>query len=260
MSENQTPTPETEVSQPTTATPAAPTAAASRFGVPASIVLGAVIIAGAVIYTGQESGPTAVAPSDGVPAQETPEINIEPVTKDDHIRGNPNAPIMIVEYSDYDCPFCKRFHEDTMGAIMDEYGADGQVAWVYRHFPLEVLHPNAAKVAEASECVAELGGNEAFWTFSDLVFGERGTNSPTDMTQLPSFATQSGVSVAAFNECLDSGKYTEQIAADVQEAIAAGAKGTPHSYVIGGGQQITINGAQPFQNVKASIDAILETI
>lgn len=89
---------------------------------------------------------------------------MSPVTSEDHIKGNMNAQVTIVEYSDYDCPFCTRFHT-TMNAISKKYGDD--LAWVYRHFPLEQLHPNAKAVAVASECVAKLGGNEAFWTFTD---------------------------------------------------------------------------------------------
>jgi len=192
--------------------------------------------------------------------QETPETEVAPVTEDDHIRGNPNADIMIVEFSDYDCPFCKRFHEETMMQVMNDYGADGQIAWVYRHFPLEQLHPNAPKIAEASECVAKLGGNEAFWTFSDLVFGERSINAGTDMTALPGFASQAGVSESEFTACLESGEFTEQIAADIQEAIKAGARGTPYSILIAGDRQVPINGAQPYANVKATIDAIIESL
>ncbi|MCA9363168.1 thioredoxin domain-containing protein [Candidatus Kaiserbacteria bacterium] len=90
--------------------------------------------------------------------------NMDPVTESDNIKGNPDAGIVIVEYSDFDCPFCTRFHA-TMNQVVKEY--DGEVAWVYRHFPLEQLHPNAKSVAIASECVAKLEGNDAFWKFAD---------------------------------------------------------------------------------------------
>lgn len=92
--------------------------------------------------------------------------NLKPVTSADHIRGDINAPVKIVEFSDIDCPFCKRFHT-TMLEVMNTYGKEGKVAWVYRHFPLTQLHPDAANKAEASECVAELGGNDKFWEFVD---------------------------------------------------------------------------------------------
>lgn len=92
---------------------------------------------------------------------------LPPVTAADHLDGPVGAPITIIEYSDLDCPFCKRFHE-TMNQVKAEYG--DQVAWVYRHLPLLSLHPNAGLLAEATECVAELGGNDKFWDFLDRVF------------------------------------------------------------------------------------------
>jgi len=95
------------------------------------------------------------------------EVNIDPVTQDDWIKGDKNAPISIVEYSDIDCPFCKR-HHPTLDQLVEEY--DGQVNWVYRHFPLDQLHPDARKKAEASECAGDQGGNEAFWEFLDLLY------------------------------------------------------------------------------------------
>lgn len=92
--------------------------------------------------------------------------NLAPVTAADHIRGDINAPVKIVEFSDIDCPFCKKFHT-TMQEVMKTYGKDGKVAWVYRHLPLTQLHPDAKNKAEASECVTEIGGKDKFWAFVD---------------------------------------------------------------------------------------------
>lgn len=89
------------------------------------------------------------------------------VGEEDEIRGDQNATVTVIEYSDYDCPYCSRFHE-TMKQILDEYS--GQVRWVYRQFPLVQLHPNAPKLSEAAECVSTLEGEEAFWRFSDVYF------------------------------------------------------------------------------------------
>jgi protein-disulfide isomerase len=233
----------------------------NSLGVPIAIVIAGVLIAGAVYM----SGGSTKAPSQGVKIPTAEELGnaqppiepvIAPVTKDDHIKGNPNAPIIIVEYSDYDCPFCKNFH-DTMNRVMDEYGTDGKVAWVYRHFPLEQLHPNAKKIAAASECVAELGGNDAFWAFSDKVFGERGTNEPTNIAKLSEFATSAGVSKEKFDLCYNSGKYDEKIEEDIRAAVQAGAQGTPYSILIAGNQQGPINGAQPYTVVKQMIDTVI---
>lgn len=94
--------------------------------------------------------------------------NIKPITSSDHIFGNPAAPLKIVEFSDLECPFCQKFHP-TLKQLVNDY--NGEVAWVYRHFPLESIHPSARPAAEASECVASLGGNDAFWQYLDLLFG-----------------------------------------------------------------------------------------
>lgn len=94
--------------------------------------------------------------------------NYRPVDETDHILGNKDALVSVIEYSDYQCPFCKNFHP-TVKRALAEYGDD--INWVYRHFPLETIHPEARPMAHAAECVADLKGNEAFWQFSDLLFG-----------------------------------------------------------------------------------------
>jgi protein-disulfide isomerase len=231
----------------------------NSLGVPIAIIVAGLIIALAVYFGGgRDNTPAATAPAgEGEPAVET---TVAPVTAEDHIRGNPNAPIVLVEYSDYDCAFCKNFH-DTMKRIMTEYGAAGTVAWVYRHFPLQSLHPNAPTIAAASECVAEIGGNEAFWTFSDLVFDERGVNALTDVTRLPEFAQSAGVDQGEFESCLDSGRYDEKIANAVDAAIATGAEGTPYTVILVGNQRVgVINGAQPYDAVKQNIDALIAQV
>lgn len=93
---------------------------------------------------------------------------IPPVSDQDHVRGNRGAKVLLIEYSDFECPFCSNFHA-TAQQIIDEYGDD--VAWIYRHYPLDQLHPNARPAAIASECVTEIGGDEAFWKFADEAFG-----------------------------------------------------------------------------------------
>lgn len=102
-------------------------------------------------------------------AEDAPLVTAEftPVTEKDHIRGSLDAKVIIVEFSDYDCPFCKRFH-NTMIEVFESYD-ESEVAWVYRHFPLDQLHPEARTKAVASECIASLEGNDAFWAFSDLL-------------------------------------------------------------------------------------------
>jgi protein-disulfide isomerase len=224
--------------------------------IPVAIVIGFSLIAIAIFFSGQGKGnaPTAVAP--GTAPEVTKETTVRPVDDTDYIRGNPNAPILVIEYSDYDCPFCKNFH-DTMNRIMEEYGVTGKVGWVYRQFPLEQLHPNAPRISEAAYCVGDLGGGDAYWKFSDLVFNEREINAQTNMTKLPEFAERAGADKAKFNECLSSGKFTDKVADSVTEGVAAGAQGTPYSIVTVGGQQAVINGAQPYTVVKQIIDNLV---
>ena len=120
-----------------------------------------------------------------------------------HILGNPGAPVKLVEFSDFECPFCKRFHL-TMKRLMNEYGEDGKVAWVYRHFPLVSLHSKARREAQAAECASELGGNEAFWAYSDRLFEVAPSNNRLDLALLPRIAQLIGLDRAKFEACLAS--------------------------------------------------------
>ena len=221
--------------------------------VPISIVIAAGLIAGAIYMNGGKVAPEKNIAVDN-PAVTAPQI--VPVSDTDHIYGNPNADIMIVEYSDYDCPFCTQFH-GTMKQIMAEYGPAGKVAWVFRHFPIVQRHPNAPKIAEASECVAELAGNDAFWKFSDQVF-DRNTDEFTDITQLPAFAKTAGVTdVAAFDTCLASGKYSKKVSDQLVEAQKAGGRGTPYPIIIAGDQSAALPGAVPYDQVKQALDSLM---
>lgn len=226
--------------------------------IPAAIILGFGLIAAAIFFSGKGGGTdvTIPGPNDSQDTQQNATGSINPITEEDHIRGNPNAQIVLVEYSDYDCPYCKNFHE-TMNRIIDEYGESGRVAWVYRHFPLEQLHPNAPRLAQAAECVAMLGGNDAFWTFSDLVFGERETNAQTNPILVPDFAETAGVDIDQFNACLENEETQAEVEEDFNNAIAIGGRGTPHTILIVGDQQGVINGAQPYEVVKQIIDNLI---
>lgn len=233
----------------------------NTLGVPIAIVIGALLIGGAIIYTGsaKNAGNPVQVGKNAQNEQVTADVEIAPVTEKDHILGNPNAPIMIVEYSDFDCPFCKNFH-GTMQKVMETYGKDGKVAWVYRHFPLEQLHPNSPKVSAASECVASLGGNDAFWKFANAVIDDRGTNEPTNILKLPEYASNAGVDKTKFTECYEAGTYNEKIQKDIEEALKTGARGTPYSVIIVGDQQAVINGAQPYTAVKQMLDTLISQI
>lgn len=182
-----------------------------------------------------------------------------PVSKSrDHIRGNPAAPVTLIEYSDFECPFCKRFHA-TVKKVVDESG--GRVRWVYRHFPLDEIHPvKARKEAAAAECAAELGGNDAFWKFADRFFDLTPSNNNTDIdTVLPRIAGEIGLDKARFASCLASGRYDRRIAEDHQDALASGGRGTPWSIIVAkSGKMYPLSGAQPYTAVKQLVDLALQ--
>ena len=134
----------------------------NNLAVPMAIVIAGALIAGAIYWSARRDS-VATAPQPQAVAENTGGLEkLASITSTDHIRGNPNAPVKIVEYSDMECPFCKRFHS-TMQQAMDEYGKDGRVAWVYRHFPLDSIHSKARTEAVASECAGEFGGSDEFW-------------------------------------------------------------------------------------------------
>jgi protein-disulfide isomerase len=176
----------------------------------------------------------------------------------DHIRGNPDAPVKIVEYSDPECPFCKRFH-DTMKQIMAAYGQSGQVAWVYRHFPIAQLHPKAANEAAAMECANELGGNDKFWAYADRLYEITPSNDGLDPIELNNIAQYVGLDAEKFSACLASGKYAQHIASDGQNAVDTGGRGTPWSIVVAqNGKKYALSGAQAYASVKQLIEIALQ--
>lgn len=228
---------------------------------PVAVIIAGALIAGAVIYSGgkTENREAANNPQQQVAAQQTGDLEaMKPVSKDDHVRGDLNAPVKIVEYSDTECPFCKRFHP-TMQQVMDEYGKDGKVAWVYRHFPLDQLHSKARKESEATECAAELGGNDKFWAYLDRLMEVTPANNGLDPAELPKIAQYVGLDTATFNECLSSGRYAKKIEEHVQNAVATGGNGTPWSIVVGSnGKKYPLSGAQPYTAVKQLIELALQ--
>ena len=236
------------------------------YTIPVAVVIASILIAGAVIYSGNGSPSAQQAAVVGniVPQQAPPSNlgsssadNIKPVSSDDHIRGNLDAPVKFVEFSDLECPFCKRFHP-TIKQVMDEYGKKGQVAWVYRHFPLDAPHSKARKEAEATECANELGGNNAFWAYLDKIFEVTPSNNRLELDQLPQIAQDIGLDRVKFEECLDSGKYAQHIEDDYQDSLASGGTGTPYSVIIAAdGSTTAVSGALPFSAIKSFIDLAL---
>lgn len=224
---------------------------------PVSILVAALLVSGALVWSGTQS--RANPPAQDAGTQGSP-ANMKPISANDHILGNPNAPVKIVEYSDLECPFCKEF-QATMHQVLQAYG--DKVAWIFRDAPLVQLHPKAAKEAEASECAAKLGGNDAFWKFVDRVFAITPSNNGLDPAELPKIAGDLGLDVTKFNQCLSSGEMRARVSADYQDAVNAGLQGTPYGIVIApSGKKYIIPGALPFEPQLAgqpSVKQIIDT-
>ena len=187
---------------------------------------------------------------------------VQPISAEDHIRGDAKAPVKVIEFSDFECPYCKSFHS-SMKQMMDDYGKDGKVAWVYRHFPIDEIHPKARKEAQATECAGEIGGNNAFWAFADRLFEIAPSNNKLDLAQLPQIAEFVHLDKAKFAACLSGdehgGKYAAHIEANQKDGTASGGSGTPYTLIISPkGQIFPINGAEPYSAVKATIEAALQ--
>lgn len=208
------------------------------------------------LKTGGAKVPTAAAPTAADPtAPQGPTADqlaqVPEVTDDDHVKGPNNAKLTLVEYSDFECPFCKSYF-GTVQQILAEYG--DQVRIVYRHYPLP-FHPQAMPLAEASECVAEQLGDDGFWQFHDAVFGA--VTDPTAATALD-VAEQVGANRQAVQECMDSDKYVQKINDQMTGGSTAGVQGTPGTIIItDDGQYDIISGALPFEQVKVILDKYL---
>ena len=170
------------------------------------------------------------------------------ITQNDHIYGNQDAEVFLVKYSDFSCPYCRSFFNHIVKQAIQEY--DGQVALVYRHYP--VLNQNSLNAAKATECVAELGGNDAFWNYADLLF----TNPRTSLQRngLIQHASQVGVDQNEFVECIDSNRHESTIQPNRSLPI----QGVPTTFIVKNNEVYSkIHGSQPLQTVREHIDNAL---
>jgi len=175
-------------------------------------------------------------------------VDMESLIDDDAIKGDPNAPVTIVEFSDFECPFCGRFYSQTLSEIDEKYIKTGKVKFVYRDFPLS-FHPQAQKSAEAAECAGE---QDKFYEMHDLLF-ENGVQG--GVSAFKGFASEIGLDTAEFNECLDSGEMESEVKKDFLDGQKAGIQGTP-GFIINGK---LVSGAQPFSVFEQIIEAELSS-
>ena len=228
-----------------------------KISLPISIVLAGLLIAGGIYLNGriEKTNPTTQKQEN---VSKSFADTLRPIGTEDHILGSSDARVVVVEYSDTECPYCKNFH-NTMNTIMQEYGKDGKVAWVYRHYPIAQLHTKSFQESVATECAASLGGNSKFWEYINKVYEVTLSNDKLDPAQLTTIAKQVGLSSSAFDACLNSGEFEAKVNADIKNAGEVGIAGTPYSVIIDtkNNEFYPLEGAYPYAQVKSIIDAIL---
>lgn len=179
---------------------------------------------------------------------------VRPVSETDHIIGNPGAPVVIIEYADIDSSYAKDF-QATMQQLMTEYGAGGQIAWVYRHLPLIDQHMNARRHAEAAECASSLGSPDAFWRFIDAAHVRAPGSQELNPGDYGLLAEGLGIRPEALEECVNANTFARRVMDDFENGLNAGAGGSPFSVVlIRGRAPITIDGAVPYDGMKRIIE------
>jgi protein-disulfide isomerase len=182
---------------------------------------------------------------------------LAPLTLNDHRIGSPTAPVTLIEYADIDSPYAKKF-QTTMEQLMKEYAPSGKVAWVYRHLPLIDKHPQSHKHAEASECVASLGGENLFWRFIDAAHAKAPDNQQLSPTSYNGIVSSLGVNIEAFTQCMNVRTFEKKVGNDFTNGLAVGAHGSPFSVLVLQGQKpVTIDGAVSYSDMKKIIDGAI---
>jgi protein-disulfide isomerase len=214
----------------------------SPWTIPLAIAFGGIVIAGALYVslpkTASNSANTALT---------------NPVSAQDHILGNPTAPVVIITYTDFDCEHCKDFHE-TMNQVIADAGTKGKVAWVLRQFPLTEINPNAFSHARASECAAT-GGNDVFWKFADALFKAQ----PVKPEDYSTVAESAEIQGDAFAKCVATPDKSldARINADRDNALAIGAQGAPYSVIVVNGTPVDVmEGGYSYSAVEAKIKEV----
>lgn len=206
----------------------------------------------------QELEDAVLTDPDAVTSQSQPAITID----DDPVLGSADAPVTMIEFSDFQCPFCARFYSETLPLIKANFIDTGMVKMVYRDFPLQNIHPNAIPAAVASECADEQG---AYWQYHDMLFDNVQSWSPMSIpdavVEFKTYAADLQLDAETFSECLDTGKYVTEVTDDYTDGVAYGITGTP-AFFLGNDQSgyLYISGARPYAEFQFVIEQILGTI
>lgn len=232
----------------------------------AVVSLAGFVLVGSYLFSGKspvtspnslaQGDPNTQVPNPNQPSQPPAKVDIA-LKSSDYVRGSAEAPVTIFEYSDLECPFCKRFHP-AMQQLMNEYA--GRVRWVYRHYPLDItcnsfmanqLHPNACQASAAAECVGKLAGGEKFWNFIDALLSDE---AAPDRAKVIAVAKSLGVSESALTSCMTTSEITSKVQTDIQEGSSYGVQGTPTSFVNG----TPVEGAVSYEQLKSVVEQALQ--
>lgn len=245
---------------------------------PVAILIGAFIISttilingGVIRFKGSGSAPVQAAQVPTQPSQQAPQAALPEDTgpvqvsvDDDPVLGDKNAPVTLIDFSDYECPFCKRHFDQTFAQIKKDYVDTGKVKYVYRDLPLSFHDPMATKEAIAANCAREQGGDTAYFKFHSEIFNRTKSNgNGLAVDDLYKIASDLNLSGSSFKTCLDSDKYKDEVQKDLADATAVGANGTPTFFIGTTTKDGTIEGtkivgAQPYSAFQSAIDSLLK--
>jgi protein-disulfide isomerase len=226
----------------------------SQYVLPITIVIAGALIAGTIFLAGKSGTQT------GGSTNQNGTLTARAYdSKVDHILGNPQAKVKVVEYMDLECPHCKAFNA-TMNQLEAYYAPKGQVAFVVRNFPLAQIHSKAPEEAQAAECAAVQGGDAAYYKFIDKLFEVTPSDNGLDLAQLPAIAGQAGLNGQTLMACVNAGTFASRVQAQYNEVIGYGAQGTPFTLIMVGTDAVPLAGDQPYDSMRAAIDAVLGSV
>ncbi len=223
----------------------------SKLILPGAILIAAVMISGSILYARLSAGQALIQQQT---QGDTTSQYITVGTDDDPVLGDPNAPVTMIEFSDFQCPYCRAFWRDTLPLIKQNYIDTGKVKLVYRDFPLSI-HPNSMLGAQAADCAIDQG---KFWQMHDEIFSQQDKQGidtiPFTQADTEKWAAAVGLNVGQFHSCVTAGNYTDEINKDIADGTAAGVDGTP-TFSING---LKVVGAQPYAVFQSAIEQALQ--
>lgn len=225
----------------------------NNLSIPIAVVIAGLII-GAALYFGSNNKSNIASNPAGNQNNptNTPQQTSGPgeISDKDHVLGNPGADLSMFVYSDLQCPYCRNFHA-TLKQVIEDYVKNGKVKIIFRHFPLSMMHPDAEKFAEATECAAELGGETKFWDYMDKLI-------ELDSSDTSKVAEVLGLDKTSFENCVNNSKYADKIKGNLEDGVNAGVQGTPTSIIVSkDGKKTPIAGALPYEQIKLTLDQLL---